>query len=87
MKSKKQILAILKSKGQYGKKNRLSVSASYGMDALDAIRDGKPRPKPVGWTVNRGHNLDGHWVPIPLESYDNPEEAVDEYLKLRRKEG
>lgn len=87
MKSRKQILAILKKKGQYGKKSRLSVSASYGMDALDAIRYGKPRPAPVGWSVNKGHKLDGHWVPIPIESFDTPTEAVDAYLKLRRKEG
>lgn len=86
MKSKKQILAILKRKGQYGKKSRLSVSANYGMEALDAIRDRKPRPPPVGWSVNRGYKLDGHWVPIPLESYDSPEAAVNAYLKLRRKE-
>jgi hypothetical protein len=87
MKSRKQILAVLKSKGQYGKKNRLSVSAGYGMEALDAIMEGRPRPKPVSWSVNRGHRIDGQWIPVPIDTFDSPEEAVDAYLKLRRKEG
>lgn len=86
MKSRSQILTTLRRKGRFGNKKGLSVSANYGMEALEAVMENRPLPQPVSWSVSRGTLWRGHWLPVPIETYDKIEDAVDAFISERDKE-